>query len=63
MKDTRNERELLWKLIKDIRSRCSPRAIGERPLHLRPMTTQNPTLEADESLWFFMSKKGDRSRS
>jgi general stress protein 26 len=28
-------------------------------LHSRPMTTQNRGLEADESLWFFMSKKGD----
>ena len=28
-------------------------------LHSRPMTMQNPTLDADDSLWFFISKKSD----
>ena len=32
---------------------------GNGHLHARPMTTQNKALEADDSLWFFMSKKGD----
>ena len=59
MKDTRNERELLWKLIKDIRFAMFTTRHSDGHLHSRPMTTQNPTLEADESLWFFMSKKGD----
>ena len=59
MKDTRNERELLWKLIKDIRFAMFTTRHGDGHLHSRPMTTQNPRLEADESLWFFMSKKGD----
>jgi general stress protein 26 len=59
MKDTRNERELLWKLIKDIRFAMFTTRHSDGHLHSRPMTTQNPKLEADESLWFFMSKKGD----
>ena len=59
MKDTRQERELLWKLIKDIRFAMFTTRHGDGHLHSRPMTTQNPSLEADESLWFFMSKKGD----
>jgi len=29
---------------------------GNGHLHARPMTTQNKALEADDSLWFFMSK-------
>ena len=59
MKDTRQERELLWKLIKDIRFAMFTTRHGDGHLHSRPMTTQNPSLDADESLWFFMSKKGD----
>ena len=59
MKDTRHERELLWKLVKDIKFAMFTTRHGDGHLHSRPMTTQNPSLEADESLWFFMSKKGD----
>jgi general stress protein 26 len=59
MKDTRHERELLWKLIKDIRFAMFTTRHDDGHLHSRPMTTQNPSLDADESLWFFMSKKGD----
>jgi len=59
MKDTRHERELLWKLIKDIRFAMFTTRHDDGHLHSRPMTTQNPGLDADESLWFFMSKKGD----
>jgi general stress protein 26 len=59
MKDTRNERELLWKLIKNIRFAMFTTRHGNGHLHSRPMTTQNKGLEADESLWFFMSKSGD----
>jgi general stress protein 26 len=32
---------------------------GNGHLHSRPMTTQNQGIEADEGLWFFMSKSGD----
>jgi general stress protein 26 len=59
MKDTRNERELLWKLIKDIKFAMFTTRHDNGHLHSRPMTTQNRSLDADESLWFFMSKKGD----
>ena len=59
MKDTRNERELLWKLIKNIKFAMFTTRHGNGHLHSRPMTTQNKGLEADESLWFFMSKRGD----
>src|ERR1043165_9404716 len=59
MKDTRQERELLWKLIKDIRFAMFTTRHENGHLHSRPMTTQNKNLEADGSLWFFMSKSGD----
>ena len=59
MKDTRNERELLWKLIRNIKFAMFTTRHGNGHLHSRPMTTQNKDLEADESLWFFMSKAGD----
>ena len=56
MKDTRNERELLWKLIRNIKFAMFTTRHGNGHLHSRPMTTQNRSLGADESLWFFMSK-------
>ena len=59
MKDTRNERELLWKLIKNIKFAMFTTRDGNGQLHSRPMTTQNQGIEADEGLWFFMSKSGD----
>ena len=59
MKDTRKERELLWKLIRNIRFAMFTTRHENGHLHSRPMTTQNKGLEADESLWFFMSKSGD----
>ncbi|MEO8524089.1 MAG: pyridoxamine 5'-phosphate oxidase family protein [Caldimonas sp.] len=57
--DTREQREILWKLIKNIRFAMFTTRHGNGHLHARPMTTQNKALEADESLWFFMSKSGD----
>jgi general stress protein 26 len=54
-----DSREKLWKLIKDIKFAMFTTRHGNGHLHARPMTTQNKALEADESLWFFMSKKGD----
>ena len=59
MKDTRNERELLWKLIRNIKFAMFTTRHGDGHLHSRPMTTQNQGIEADEGLWFFMSKSGD----
>jgi len=57
--DARDEtasRELLWDLIKDIKFAMFTTRHANGHLHARPMTTQNKALEADDSLWFFMSK-------
>ena len=54
-----NERDKLWKMIKDIRFAMFTTRHGNGHLHARPMTTQNKALESDDSLWFFMSKTGD----
>jgi general stress protein 26 len=59
MNDTSASRDKLWKMIKDIKFAMFTTRHGNGHLHARPMTTQNKGLEADESLWFFMSKKGD----
>ncbi len=60
MNDTREQRELLWKLVKNIRFAMFTTRHGNGHLHARPMTTQNKDgIGADESLWFFMSKQGD----
>jgi general stress protein 26 len=53
-------RELLWKLIKDIKfAMFTTRHTVNGHLHSRPMTTQNTKVDEDDSLWFFMSKAGD----
>ena len=59
MNDTTEKRELLWTLIKNIKFAMFTTRHGNGHLHARPMTTQNKGLESDESLWFFMSRKGD----
>lgn len=59
MNDTASSRDLLWNMIKGIRFAMFTTRHGNGHMHSRPMTTQNKALEADESLWFFMSKKGD----
>ena len=60
MNDTADQRELLWKLIKNTRFAMFTTRHGNGHLHARPMTTQNKDgIGADESLWFFMSKKSD----
>ena len=59
MNDTTASREHLWKMIKGIRFGMFTTRHGNGHMHSRPMTTQNKAIEADESLWFFMSKKGD----
>ena len=51
--------EILWRLMKDIRFAMFTTHHANGHLHSRPMTTQNKSLEADGSLWFFMSRKGD----
>jgi general stress protein 26 len=57
MNDTQDARQLLWKMIKDIRFAMFVTRHGNGHLHARPMTTQNTALGADESLWFFMSRR------
>ena len=52
-------RDKLWNLIKDIKFAMFTTRHVNGHLHARPMTTQNRSLEADDSLWFFMSKKGE----
>ncbi len=59
MNDTGPSREHLWKMIKDIKFAMFTTRHGNGHLHARPMTTQNKAIDEDESLWFFMSKKGD----
>ncbi len=59
MHDHRDSRELLWKLIKDIKFAMFTTRHGNGHLHSRPMTTQNKQLDEDSSLWFFMSNRGD----
>jgi len=59
MTDTTQQRALLWKMIKSIKFAMFTTRHGNGHLHSRPMTTQNKSLDADESLWFFMSKKSD----
>jgi general stress protein 26 len=53
------ERDKLWKMIKDIKFAMFTTRHGNGHLHARPMTTQNKTLDEDDTLWFFMSRRGD----
>ena len=54
-----NPRDTLWALIKDIRFGMFTTRHSNSHLHSRPMTTQNTVIDDDESLWFFMSRKGE----
>src|SRR4051794_4347665 len=57
--DHNEARSTLWDLIKDIRFAMFTTRHDNGHLHSRPMTTQNSKLDEDQTLWFFMSKKGD----
>lgn len=59
MTDTSEARARLWDLIRGIKFAMFTTRHGNGHLHARPMTTQNKNLEADDSLWFFMSKASD----
>ena len=59
MTASNTERDHLWKLVKDIKFAMFTTRHGNGHLHSRPMTTQNKSIGADESLWFFMSRKSD----
>ncbi len=52
-------RETLWKLIKGTRFGMFITHHENGHLHSRPMTTQNKAIDEDDSLWFFMSRRGD----
>ena len=52
-------RENLWKLIKSSRFGMFVTRHDNGHLHARPMTTQNKSIDEDDSLWFFMSRRGD----
>ena len=54
-----DDRAHLWSLIKGIRFGMFTTRHTNGHMHSRPMTTQNSKLDEDESLWFFMSRKGD----
>ncbi|MEP7155256.1 MAG: pyridoxamine 5'-phosphate oxidase family protein [Betaproteobacteria bacterium] len=56
---TENPRETLWRLIKDIRFAMFTTRHANGHLHSRPMTTQNKSIDERESLWFFMSRRGE----
>ena len=59
MNETSQSRDKLWTMIKDIKFAMFTTRHGNGHLHARPMTTQNKALDDDDSLWFFMAKKGD----
>lgn len=59
MNENDDARDKLWKMIKGIKFAMLTTRHGNGHLHARPMTTQNKGLEDDDSLWFFMSRRGD----
>lgn len=58
MSDTQS-RIQLWDLIKDIRFAMFTTLHANGHLHSRPMTTQNQSIDEDNTLWFFMSRQSD----
>ena len=59
MADTDNRQSKLFDLIKDIKFAMFTTHKGQSGhLHSRPMTTQNKAIDEDDTLWFFMSRKG-----
>jgi general stress protein 26 len=58
MTTTQNpSRQALWNDIKDCKFAMFTTRHANGHLHSRPMTMQNAALDADDSLWFFMSRK------
>lgn len=51
--------ETLWELIKDIRFGMFTHRHGDGKLHSHPLTTQNKSLDAGRTLWFFVSRSGE----
>ena len=54
-----SSKEALWEIVKDIKFAIFTTKHSDGHLHGRPMTTQNKSLDEDESLWFFMSRSSD----
>lgn len=52
-------RDRLWRLIKGTRFCMFGTQHENGQFHSRPMTTQNRAIDEDDSLWFFMSRRGD----
>ncbi|MEP6505201.1 MAG: pyridoxamine 5'-phosphate oxidase family protein [Betaproteobacteria bacterium] len=48
----------LYDMIKDIKFAMFTTHKQQGHLHSRPMTTQNKSIDEDDSLWFFMSRSG-----
>lgn len=59
MNNEAETRAQLWELIKDIKFAMFTNRSRNGHLHSRPMTTQNRLLDADDRLWFFMSRERD----
>ncbi|SEL45086.1 General stress protein 26 [Roseateles sp. YR242] len=57
--DEADRRHKLWNLIKDTRFAMFTTRHANGHLHSRPMTTQNRSVDEDDTLWFFMSRSGD----
>lgn len=56
---TYEDRENLWKLIKDIRFGMLTHRDADGVLHSQPLTTQNKALDEDARLYFFISRQGE----
>jgi len=56
---THPSRQALWNEIKDCKFAMFTTRHANGHLQSRPMTMQNKTLDTDDCLWFFMSKKSD----
>ncbi len=52
----KNDHDLLWQMIKDIRFAMLTHRHADGSLHAHPMTTQNKSIEQDGQLYFFMSR-------
>ena len=57
--NTEQPRDILWRLVKDIKFSMFTTRHGNGHFHARPMTTQNKSMDHQDLLWFFISKKGE----
>jgi general stress protein 26 len=56
---TADRQKKLFDMIKDVKFAMFTTHKVQGHLHSRPMTTQNKSIDEDDSLWFFMSRAGD----